>query len=41
MNFKPKFENYKFNKISVDNFIEKFRRWWSIEPVLWLHQQHE
>lgn len=25
MNFKPKFANYKFNKISVDNFIEKYR----------------
>lgn len=25
MNSKPKFAGYKFNKISVDNFIEKFK----------------
>jgi hypothetical protein len=26
MNFKSKFANNKFNKISIDNFIEKYRR---------------
>ena len=25
MTFKPKFEGYKFTKISVDNFIEKYK----------------
>jgi hypothetical protein len=25
MTFKPKFADYKFTKISVDNFIEKYK----------------